>query len=90
MKTSEIFFLTDTLAKMTQNIFAYFSISEHSASFSHSDPPPSTPQKNKLALKIFNGAIAGEQLRCQTFRGQKSFSFLAGGNLFLHNEIWIY
>ena len=28
-------FLTDTLAKMSQNIFAYFSISEHSASFSH-------------------------------------------------------
>ena len=26
-------FLTDTLANMSQNIFAYFSISEHSASF---------------------------------------------------------
>ena len=26
-------FLTDTLAKMSQNIIAYFSISEHSASF---------------------------------------------------------
>ena len=27
-------FLTDTLAKMAQHIFAYFSVSEHSASFS--------------------------------------------------------
>ena len=27
-------FLTDTLAKMSQNIFVYFSVSEHSASFS--------------------------------------------------------
>ena len=26
--------LTDTLAKLSQNIFAYFSVSEHSASFS--------------------------------------------------------
>ena len=36
MKISgEIFkFITDTLAKMSQNIFAYFSISEHSAYFS--------------------------------------------------------
>ena len=27
-------FLTDTLAKMSQHILAYFSVSEHSASFS--------------------------------------------------------
>ena len=43
-------FLTDTLSKMSQNIFAYFSISEHFASFSlfqkrtpifgYSLPPP--------------------------------------------------
>ena len=33
MKSGKIF-LKDTLAKMSQNIFAYFSISDHSASFS--------------------------------------------------------
>ena len=33
MKISGKMFLTDTRAKMSQNIFAYFSISEHSASF---------------------------------------------------------
>ena len=34
MKLSEKMFLTDTLAKISQNIFAYISISEHSSSFS--------------------------------------------------------
>ena len=35
MEKSEKIFLTDTLAKMSLNIFAYFSIPEHSASFSY-------------------------------------------------------
>ena len=33
-------FLTDFLAKMSQNIFAYLSISEHSASFSLFEKQP--------------------------------------------------
>ena len=36
MKISgKMLILTDTLEKMSQNSFAYFSISEHSASFTH-------------------------------------------------------
>ena len=34
MKEKNLWFLTETIAKMSQNIFAYFSVAEHSASFS--------------------------------------------------------